>query len=147
LLALGSELDAIEQEWLTQSAIDRTMSAAIEAKVRLATGMAFEDAPEMTEDWGDDEDGYWAVRDRIVKEECRDDPKACPWDSIHARMWPLVDDILGRKAHTIAGLTMQVRALRMARCSSEELEEDNVLKPFVASVSAFVGVSAVAVQS
>jgi hypothetical protein len=56
-------------------------------------------------------------------------------------MWPLVDDILARKAHTIAGLTMQVRALRMATCNFEDIEADSAERQFAEAVCAFVGIT------
>jgi hypothetical protein len=141
LLAFGPELDAIEHEWIEQHTLDEDHRAVFEAKMKLATGVAFEDAPEMVDGWEDDENGYWAVRDRIVKEDFRNDPKESPWDSFHDRMWPLVDDILARKVHTIAGLTMQVRALRMATCDFENIEADSAERQFVEAVCAFVGIT------
>jgi hypothetical protein len=141
LLALGPELDAIEHEWIAQHALDEAHRAVFEAKMKLATGIAFEDAPEMVEGWEDDKDGYWAIRDRISKENFRNDPEESPWDAILDRMWPLVDDILARKAHTIAGLTMQVRALRMATCNFEDMEQDSAERQFAEAVCAFVGIT------
>jgi hypothetical protein len=151
LLALRAELDRICEQWLTQRALDDEDSAIFEARVFAATGIAYRDAPAMTEENRDT--GYWAVRDKVIEENPRHDdpdPDLTEWDQIHDRMFPLVDKILAYKAQAVAGLAVQAQA--MALCHPELWDEDNGNSEedcrhrlFIEAVCAFVGVKPVAV--
>jgi hypothetical protein len=67
-----------------------------------------------------------------------------PWDPIVDRVHSLTDDILGRRSCTIDGLTLQVRALRMATCNFEdEVGGYKATESFVEAVCAFVGITPV----
>jgi hypothetical protein len=64
---------------------------------------------------------------KIIDEQERDlhpypDPELTRWSAIHARLYPLVDAILSREAHTLAGLAVQARAFTL---SSAEWWDDN----------------------
>src|SRR5258706_7429511 len=50
------------------------------------------------------------------------DPELTRWSAIHARLYPFVDAIPSRKAHTLAGLAVQARAFTL---SSAEWWDDN----------------------
>ena len=115
LLRLGTLLEQVDRDWAAQYAIDRKESAIFEARVEQATGIAFADAPEVTDE--NMNSGYYAERHRICHETF-DGPEHSdennPWTSIHDRLYALVDAILPRKAVTTAGLAVQARAVVLA---------------------------------
>ncbi len=147
LLALSPQLDRICEQWLAQRALDDEDHAIFEARVFAETGIAYRDAPAITDE--NRNTGYWAARDKILEENPRDDdpdPELTEWDQIHDRMYPLVDKILAYKAQTVAGLAVQAQA--MAVCHPELWDEDEEgfrHRLFIEAVCAFVGVKPVAV--
>jgi hypothetical protein len=104
LLALGSELDRISNEWLAQMARDRSDDAAHNTKVRTLTGINTDDLPRPY----DRDDPQWLVYDAVPRAK----PK--PWDDIHSRLFPLCEHILSQRAHTLAGLAVQANAVSLA---------------------------------
>jgi hypothetical protein len=67
-----------------------------------------------------------------------------PWDAIHGRLFPLAEEILSKKARTIAGLAVQARAVTLAAreiWEPEFMEEHDHERKFIESVCAFVGVA------
>jgi hypothetical protein len=145
LLALGARLEPIAQEWLAQRAADDIDHREFEAEVERATGVACCDqvAPE---EYPWPPDSYWAIREKIVKEHPCEDPELTSWNRIHARLYPLVDDILARKARPLAGLAVQAKAITLA---VPELWDGGLWdgdvpetreRVFIEAVCAFVGV-------
>jgi hypothetical protein len=61
-------------------------------------------------------------------------------------MYPLVEDILSRTAHTIPGLVVQARAITLSENELWDYEYDNDdrVRAFIDSVCSFVGVTPVA---
>jgi hypothetical protein len=151
LLALGREFDRLAQEWVAQRAIDSVRRAAFEVACERATGIAVRDAPVRAE--ADDRGeliGYWKLRSDFVTKHS-DDPKVTAehiqtedaWDHIHGHLYPLVEDILSRKAHTIAGLRLQARAVSAVEFELWDSEEPDKFheKEFIRAVCAFAGVT------
>jgi cell pole-organizing protein PopZ len=112
LLALGVQLDRIAEEVSAQRAIDQVNQDAFEAKVEERTGIAHGDAPAFDEN---DPSGYWEIRKAVAQDGTGTPDENNPWNPIHDRLFPLAEDILSRKAQTVAGLAVQTRTITMAR--------------------------------
>jgi hypothetical protein len=146
LLALSAQLDRICEQWLAERALDDEHNAIFEARVFAETGIAFRDAPAITDE--NRNTGYWAVRDKVINETPHHDPDLTEWGRIHGRMYPLVDKILTYKAHTVAGLAVQAQAMALGHTElwdEHEEEEGGCHRLFIEAVCAFVGVKPVAV--
>jgi hypothetical protein len=145
LLALGAQLDRICEQWLAERALDDKDRAIFEARVFAETGIAYRDAPAITDENRDT--GYWAIRDKVIDETPHHDPDLMEWGRIHDRMYPLVDKILGYKAQTVAGLAVQVQAIAISHTELWDEDEEDCYRHrlFIEAVCAFVGVKPVTV--
>jgi hypothetical protein len=145
LLALRAQLDRVCEQWLAQRALDDEDSAILEAKVFAETGIAYRDAPAITDE--NRNAGYWAARYKVIDETPDGrDPELEEWGRIHDRMYPLIDKILAYKARTIPGLAIQAQAMALSHPELwDEDEEDCHYRLFIEAVCAFVGVKPVAV--
>lgn len=139
LLRLGAELEAVIVEWHAQRAIDRARSVAMEAASDAA---GFPDIP-----YGSLPDDEWrAYQDKrcaawhTVTGATDDDND--PWNDIHGRMWPLIDDIMGHKPRTLAGLAVVARAFTLDHAEQFEADTDEGLhhRAFMETVCGFAGV-------
>jgi hypothetical protein len=144
LIALGAKLEPIIQQWKAQNAADRERHAVIATEVERATGIRYIDAPPVPEDRPWPAGSYWAIREHVVSTASEEDPDLTRWTRLHARMYPIVDAILARKAQTVAGFAVQVRAFTL---SSEEWWNDPLHSScetdqlaFANAACAFVGV-------
>jgi hypothetical protein len=145
LLTLGQKLDPIIEEWKRLRAIDDADQHAFEAKVIRATGIAYHDAPEVPErPWP--EGSYWAIREAIGIERPDADPELTRWDCIHDQMYPVIDDILARRAKTVAGLAVQARAITLSEPEMWDDADGYKIKEFIEAVCAFVGVTPVPLE-
>ena len=155
LLALGSQLEPIIREWVAKRASDRRERAAWHAACERAgfPQIAFGSVPD--DEWRAYQDKRVHIRpDDEEEEELEEDGASVVCNSIHERLEPLVEEILSRKARTVAGLAVQARA--MSAWHSELWDEkiygkNNDDRVFIEAVCSFAGVQPVpmieAVQS
>jgi len=146
LLALGVQLDRIAEEVHAQRTIDQASQDAFELKVEKITGIARRDVPAIDEN---DPSGYWEIRKAIAQDGTGIPDEDNPWNPIHDRLFPLAEDILSRKAQTIAGLAVQTRAVVLAAADVWEQETPEAIheRTFIEAVCRFVGVPIPAIQS
>lgn len=68
-----------------------------------------------------------------------------PWDDIHDRLFPLCEEILSKRAHTIQGLAVQVRAVFLAARDTWEpvfiSDTGQYERMFIEAVGAFAGIA------
>jgi hypothetical protein len=119
LLELGRQLDPVIEEWRALQLKDRARQMAFEASVIEATGIAFKDAPEIPDhSWP--AGSYWDIRNKMAqapgreRDEVDEHGASVVWNSIHDRMYDLIDEILELEAKTIPGLAVQARAITLA---------------------------------
>jgi len=117
LLRLAAELDPIEQERARGIAQFHKQCAIIHAEVERRTGIARCDAPEVTYP----ETGYWAVEREVSKmvfgsDHAYDEDESgkSAMATLLDRLYPVLDEILSRKAATVKGLKIQTRAAAIA---------------------------------
>jgi hypothetical protein len=144
LLRLGEQLDRVIADYHAQQLEDRAEREPFEAKVELVTGIARRNAPA----WNDESPAavaYWDARGAVSKTtpngDDSDADEESPWTHIHDRLYPIVDDILSRRAQTIAGLAVQARAVVMAMADPWDGEGERHERVFIESVCAFVGIA------
>jgi hypothetical protein len=142
LLRLGEQLDQVIADYNAQQLKDRADREPFEAKVEQVTGIARHNTPA----WDEESPAavaYYEARSAIAQaDHSGDSDEECPWPPIHGRLYPIVDAILSRSAHSLAGLAVQARAAVMAAAEiwdapGEETERERL---FIESVCAFVGV-------
>jgi hypothetical protein len=116
LLQLGAEFEPIIHEWAAQRAIDLRRHEAWEAACIRAglPRIEFGSIP-------DDEYRSYQDKRRNVRTEYSEEEDAeldeehegvlTVWDEIHDRLNPRAQDIISRKAQTVAGLAVQTRAM------------------------------------
>jgi len=161
LLRLGAQFEPIIREYAAQTAIDEEKTAAFNAAVELATGIADRDAPEHPEghryrdpvpELTKENRAVWyhATRDKILHERFSGySDEDNPWNAIHDRLDALAKDIISRKAQTVAGLAVQARAMTAYyaelwdRDEDDEDDEGSGHRIFIEAVCAFVGVTPV----
>jgi len=78
-------------------------------------GIAGRDVPPMN----DEPTGYWKTREALSKaashaDRDEDDKLFLTIDDIDDRLFPLAEDILSRRARTVAGLAVQAKAVTLA---------------------------------
>ncbi|HUI12562.1 MAG TPA: hypothetical protein VL048_03720 [Xanthobacteraceae bacterium] len=156
LLRLGAELEPIIGEWAAQRALDDAESAALDAAVERATGIARRDAPKIPKGYRrcspvpkltkkNRAVWYWATHDKIMEQSPSTDPDLTVWDEIHDRLHPLARDIISRKAQTVAGLAVQARAMTVYYSElwdggSVDDENEHDHRNFIEAVCVFAGV-------
>ncbi|MGB6657766.1 MAG: hypothetical protein WBE90_01365 [Xanthobacteraceae bacterium] len=148
LLRLGTLLAPLMQERAAQMAIDRARRDIFEAEVVRRTGIAFKDAPEITE-LTDLDVGYWAVRKEVSIALCQDDEDEDEngdnvWDRIHSRLWPIARAILSEQATTLEGLKVQAKVACFVAADRFDFlrEEWDDEMTFVARVCSYLGIDA-----
>jgi hypothetical protein len=94
LLTHGTRLEKIADEWLAQMRADRTADAAHESKVEQLTGIPACDAPPYSEN-----DPYWIIREAVPHDHPGQQIDKA-WMDIHARLFPLAENILCRRAYS-----------------------------------------------
>jgi hypothetical protein len=142
LLRLGEQLDQVIKDYNAQQLKDRPGRELFEAKVEQVTGVARHNAPASWDEESPAAVAYYEARSAIARADHSDTDEECPWTPIHGRLYPIVDAILSRSAHSLAGLAVQARAAVMAAAEiwdapGEETERERL---FIESVCAFVGV-------
>jgi hypothetical protein len=141
LLALGTRLDKIADEWLAQMAADRSDDAAHDAKVEALTGVPASNAPPF-----DADHPYWSIRGATPFDQPAQQIDNT-WNDIHARLFPLCERILAMRAHTLAGLRVQATAISLAAANLwDNGPHDNDDSPhhermFIECVHAFLGIT------
>ncbi len=146
LLRLGTLLAPLMQERAAQMAIDRASVDIFEAEVVRRTGIAFKDAPEITE-LTDLDVGYWAVRKAVaLHQDDEDDDENADnvWDRIHSRLWPIARAILSEQATTLEGLKVQAKVVCFVAADRFDFlrEERDDEMTFVARVCSYLGIDA-----
>jgi len=61
-------------------------------------------------------------------------------------MYPVIDDILARRAKTVAGLAVQARAITLSEPEMWDDADGYKIKGFIEAVCAFVGVTPVPLE-
>jgi hypothetical protein len=145
LLALGTELEQIANEWLAQMAADHTVNTAYDAKVEALTGTPAGDAPPF-----DNDSTYWVIRRATPLNH--PDPQLEEWTALHARLFPLAERILAMRATTLAGLRVQATAISLAAAElwdhgMNHHDEPNHERMFVEAVCQFLGVTPVPLRN
>jgi hypothetical protein len=160
LIALGVDLERIIREWLALKQFDRMASAEHEAACERA-GLPFigiealEDGTMTREQFDEHHGKRQAIRTKYDdREEAQCDEHGCSiaWSEIHDRLLPLCGRILACRAHTVAGLAVQARAISLSvpeLWDDEEEEEDDNSdechhRRFIEAVCSFTGVVPVA---
>jgi hypothetical protein len=149
LLELGVKLDAIISDWQAEARLYRDETNVWEAACK-AAGLPRLELDEVPREEFDARQKarceLWypekAEHDARLAANHDEHGVSIVWNDIHGRLYPIVDDILARRAQTIAGLAVQVRAAIMAAAElweplGEEIERERV---FIESVCTFVGV-------
>jgi len=142
LLRLGAELDDVAKEWLVISTRAEERLARFNAKVEQVTGIATRDAPNID----DDTIGYWDARMSISGDDFDGQAEDDRCNAMQARLFPLAEDILARRAQTIAGLAVQAKAITLAAADlwdEEDADGHDHERTFVEAVCAFVGITPV----
>jgi hypothetical protein len=142
LLRLGEQLDRVIADYNAQQLKDRPGRELFEAKVEQVTGVARHNAPASWDEESPAAVAYYEARSAIARADHSDTDEECPWTHIHGRLYPIVDDILSRRAQTVPGLAVQARAIVMGHADLwDALDEDTERERlFIESVCAFVGV-------
>jgi hypothetical protein len=111
LLRLGTELEAVEQTWLKQTAVDDACGAAYEAAC-IHAGLPRIAFPETADEEG--RQSWLAYQKKRQSIPYPGDEEAeSTWEEIQDRMFGLIDEIFSRKPSTVAGITVLVRAAVM----------------------------------
>jgi hypothetical protein len=136
LLTLAPQLEQLANAWLAQMAADRSYDAAHDARVEKLTGIPAADAPPYNKDTP-----YWTIHEAVAYDQPRlhiDET----WTAIHARLFPLCENILRRRATTLPGLAVQATAVSLAAAELwDPSPHDNAHeRSFIEAVCDFVGV-------
>jgi hypothetical protein len=137
LLALCPQFEAVYAELVRLERRSFQDRLEFEALVEAATGIKLADAPPLA---GESE--YSQIRNKIAKDDSRgaDADAEIDWNSFHAHLYPLVDEILAYNATSREGVALQLRAFL---CTDYDLWEDpgdERIAYLIESVCAFVGV-------
>jgi hypothetical protein len=141
LLNLGEQLNRVIRDYNAQQLKDRPRRAVFEAKVEQVTGIARHNAPVS---WDEDSPAavaYYEARSALARADHSDTDNDDPWTDIHGRLYPIVDDILSRRAQTVTGLAVQARAVVMAMAELWDGAGEGHERVFIEAVCAFVGVA------
>jgi hypothetical protein len=138
LLALGRQLEPIIQQWLAQMALDRTERAIHDTKVEQLTGISAHEAPPYSKDAA-----YWTIHETVPHDQ-PDLQIDETWTNIHAHLFPLCENILSRRAHTLEGLRVQTIAVSLAAAELWDRGHNHDGPPhermFIEAASTFLGV-------
>jgi hypothetical protein len=149
LLELGVKLDAIISEYQAEVRLYQNETNVWEAACEAAElpRLDLDEVPR--EEWDARQEArcelwYPEKAEHDARLAANHDEHGCSivWNDIHGRLYPIVDDILSRRAHSLAGLAVQARAVVMGEAEiweapCEEYERERV---FIESVCALVGV-------
>jgi hypothetical protein len=114
-LRLGADLETVVLDWRAQQAIDAEHSATRQAACE-AAGLPDIDYRSLPDH---EYRAYQRKRSAVMSAACPYDAdtneagQSIAWNEIHDRMFSLIDEILPRKAKTIAGIAVQAQAMVM----------------------------------
>lgn len=147
LLALGTCLDGIIQEWKAKSASDWARRSSRE-QACIDAGLPRRELKEFAsaDEWRAYLDQRLAVMQTDDEDdEVDEDGYDVVWNDIDDRLYPVVEDILSRTARTTEGLAVQARAWHIGdqQMFDQHYEPDNQSEygaRFLAAVYRFMGV-------
>lgn len=140
LLQLGAELEVIVTEWHAQRAIDKAGTGTWEEACIRAGLPRIEFGSIPNEEWRAYQDKRGAINDRHARANADGADEA--WGDIQDRMWPMIDDILECRAQTVAGFTVQVRAVSLLHAELWDggPSDGDDYRPFIDAACTFAGV-------
>jgi hypothetical protein len=137
LLALGHELSQLQADWIAETEFGREIDQIIEVRVREATGIAWEDAPDESDD---DPTGYWKTHRAVSNSTPGYDPDLTRWAKLNDRLFALTELIFAETARTSGGLAIQAMAATMACRDLWYSEHGSPDRDFTQAVCRHVGV-------
>jgi hypothetical protein len=142
LIRLGKQLDQVIADYNAQQLKDRPDRELFEAKVEQVTGVAWHNTPASWDEESPAAVAYYEARSAIARTDHSDTDEECPWTPIHGRLYPIVDDILSRRAQTVSGLAVQARAIVMGHADLWDARDEDTERErlFIEAVCTFVGV-------
>jgi hypothetical protein len=144
---LGVKLDAVISDWQAEVRLYRDETNVWNAACEAAGLPRLEFGEVPREEWNARNE---ARRELWYPEKAEHDAREAAthdehgmnivWTDIHGRLYPIVDDILARRAQTIAGLAVQARAAVMSEAHIWDARGEETERVFIEAVCAFVGV-------
>lgn len=146
LLRLGAQLEPIIHRWAAKRAVEVQYRAEWDAICERA-GLPWIEIGDLPDDeWRAHTEKRWAIRPAYEEDETDENGHSVVWTNILDALNALAKDIISRKAHTVAGLTVQARAMTVYYAElwdggSSDDEHNHDCRDFIEAVCAFAGVT------